>query len=59
VIILATSSINHSIHIEQEQDAKKFVDALKYAQMKKIDDAVIIKAIKNLTVEEIREIFGE
>lgn len=56
---MATSSINHSIHIEQEQDAKKFVDALKYAQMKKIDDAVIIKAIKNLTVEEIREIFGE
>jgi hypothetical protein len=35
VIILATRSIIHSVHIQQKEHAKAFVAALERAQMKK------------------------
>ena len=56
---MPTSSIIHAVHIKQKEPAEKFADALEHARGEKIIDVIISKTVNNLTVEQIRDLFGE
>ena len=56
---MATSSILHNVHIKDKKLAKSFVIALESAQGKIAKEVTMSKSVKELTGEQIREIFSE
>ena len=56
---MATNSILHSVRIRKKELATSYVDALEHAQGKTAKDVVLSKTVKNLKVDQIKEIFGE
>lgn len=55
---MATNSILRCVTIREKGLAKSFVNALENAQNKKSKKITIQKAVKELTKDQIKEIFG-
>jgi len=55
---MATGSFLYEVKINNDSDAKRFVEALENAEQKSDKDVVVCKPCSNASKEEIRIMFG-
>ena len=55
---MATGSFLYEVKINNDSDAKRFVEALEKAEQKSDKDVVVNKPCSNASKEEIRIMFG-